>query len=395
MNARLFAGMKWVPVLLDREAGPADRPSPARRPLFAVSRVHLEALSTGLGLWQHARGAKPDPRFGYCTDDVARSIVVDVMQSRELGWAAVDPSVRRSLLFLRAAFNRASGRFLNFRDADGRWLDAGASEDCHARAIAALAAVMVELPGTELADGARDLFCEALPAAMSFGAMRAISAALMACDSVCRAGLASEAQPAFDQLATHLVLTFGDPAAEWPWPEPILTYENAVVPHSLIAAGLRLDQPALLATGCSVLDWLIDVQVGDSGQFSPIGNKRWWRRGDERSRFDQQPIEAAALMSAAAAAFRATGRGRYLEAAEAAYGWFLGDNDLGVPLANPATGGCHDGLTPDGPNENQGAESTLMWLIALEEMRELRRSTGSDLKPVVVAEPQRDAAPRP
>jgi hypothetical protein len=100
-------------------------------------------------------------------------------------------------------------------------------------------------------------------------------------------------------------------------------------------------------------------------------------------------------MSAAAAAFRATGRGRYLEAAEAAYGWFLGDNDLGVPLANPATGGCHDGLTPDGPNENQGAESTLMWLIALEEMRELRRSTGSDLKPVVVAEPQRDAAPRP
>jgi hypothetical protein len=144
-----------------------------------------------------------------------------------------------------------------------------------------------------------------------------------------------------------------------------------------------------------VLDWLIEVQIGESGGLSPIGNKAWWPRTAERSQFDQQPIEAATMVAAAADAFRATGRRHYLRAAEIAYGWFLGDNDLGVPLADPASGGCQDGLTPRGPNKNQGGESTLMWLTALEQIRELRRLAQSGFAPAIDARPSvHGAAPR-
>jgi hypothetical protein len=353
-------------------------------------------MTSDMGLWQHARGTKPDPRFGYATDDVARSLNVDLMHSRELGLAAVDASIRRSLRFIHDAFDRASGRFLNFRAADGHWIEAGASEDCHARALAGLGALMVELPGTEPADEARQLFSRALPAVASFGHLRAQSAALLACDSAIAAGLSAEAEPVFELLADRLERSFKPrPAARaskaarsatvhWPWPEPILTYENALLPRALIVAGIRLGRPAPLAVGCSILDWLIEVQLGESGFFSPIGNNGWWPRNGRRSQFDQQPIDAASMVAAASDAYRATGRARYVDAAESAYGWFLGDNDLGVALADPARGACHDGLSATEPNQNQGAESTLMWLIALEQMRELRRSLAGGPGPAEV-----------
>jgi hypothetical protein len=334
-------------------------------------------MTTAIGLWQHARGAEPDPRFGYCTDDVARSIVVDVLQSRELGWPAVDADVRRSLRFLQDAFRRTSGRFLNFRSAEGEWLAMDASEDCHARALAGLACLVAEIPDTELAAESWRLFLRALPAARSFGALRAISAALLACDSIVGKCPSLEVTSASEVLATRLATMFGEPAEDWPWPDTALTYENSIVPRALMVAGRRLGRPALLARGCRVLDWLIDVQIGESGLFSPIGNKAWWRRSGPRSRFDQQPIEAGALVAAATDAFRATGERHYPAAAEAAYGWFLGDNDLGVALADPARGSCYDALTPAGPNMNQGAESTLMWLTALEHIRGLRRSVSA------------------
>lgn len=376
--------------MLERDAGATGHPSPGKWPLYPVSRVHLDALSTDLGIWQHARGVEPDRHFGYCTDDVARAIVVDVLHSRELGWAAVDASARRSFRFLQDAYDRTSGRFRNLRDAEGVWLNVAASEDCHARALVGLAAVMAEVPGTDLGDQTRQLFFRALPASLSFGAPRPVSATLLACNAVIEAALPSDARSAFDLLAARLVEIVGEPTTEWPWFEPVLTYENALIPRALIAAGLRLGQPTLVTGGCSVLDWLIDVQTGESGQFSPIGNKTWWSWKAERSQFDQQPIEAATMVAAAADAHLATGRGCYLRAAETAYGWFLGDNDLGVPLAIPASGGCHDGLTPWGPNENQGGESTLMWLTALEQVRELRRSTQTGAVPAVLAQPSLD-----
>jgi hypothetical protein len=339
-------------------------------------------MTTAIGLWQHARGSEPDPSFGYCTDDVARSIVVDVLHSRELGWPAVEADVRHSLQFLQDAFDRTSGRFLNFRSADGVWLAAGASEDCHARALVGLAALIAEATEMELAEESWLLFLLALPAAKSFLSLRSISAALLACDAISRARSSAEVDSAFDLLAARLATVFGEPAADWPWPDPVLTYENSIVPRALIAAGSRLGRQDLVARGCRVLDWLIEVQVGESGVFSPIGTEAWWRRSGQKSQFDQQPIEAASLIAAAADAFRVTGEVRYRRAAESAYGWFLGDNDVGVTLADPATGSCCDGLTRAGCNTNQGAESMLMWLTALEQIRELRRSAGDGAQPI-------------
>jgi hypothetical protein len=190
------------------------------------------------------------------------------------------------------------------------------------------------------------------------------------------AALRDEAGHALVRLATRLRVAFGPTAnaVDWPWPEPVLTYENALLPQALIVAGGRLGDVELGRTGLRVLDWLIEVQTTGDGRFSPIGNRGFWRRGGPRARFDQQPIEATSLILAAEAAFAQTAEPRYLDAIERAYGWFLGDNDAGVPVADPARGGCHDGLEPFGVNLNQGAESTLMWLIALEHVRHARRA---------------------
>src|SRR5450756_3162767 len=213
--ARPSAQQEWVPAVLERDAGATSHPSPGKWPLYPVSRVHLDALTTDLGIWQHARGVEPDRRFGYCTDDIARAIIVDVLHSRELGWAVVDASARRSLRFLQEAYDHTSGRCLNFRDAEGVWLDVAASEDCPARALVGLAAVMAEVPDTDLADQARQLFIRALPPSLSFGALRPVSATLLACDGVMKAGLSAEAGPAFDLRAARLVEIVGEPTTEW------------------------------------------------------------------------------------------------------------------------------------------------------------------------------------
>jgi hypothetical protein len=157
----------------------------------------------------------------------------------------------------------------------------------------------------------------------------------------------------------------------------VLTYQNALLPEALLSAGVRLGDEDLRRTGLRVLDWLVRVQTTPDGSFSPIGSGGWWPRGRVRSQFDQQPIEATSMILAAGAAFKETGQERYLSVVEAAYGWFLGDNELGVALADPATGGCFDGLTPRGVNVNQGAESTLMWQIALEHVRLVRDATAA------------------
>ena len=157
----------------------------------------------------------------------------------------------------------------------------------------------------------------------------------------------------------------------WPWPEPILTYENGLPPRALIVAGRWLGSTPMVEAGRRALDWLIDIQTNDAGGFSPIGNG-WWPRGGERSRFDQQPIEATALLLAAEAAFDESGEERYAAAMERCYAWFLGGNDIGLPVADPARGAGFDGLEADRVNQNQGAESTLMWLIALEHIRRAR-----------------------
>jgi hypothetical protein len=347
-------------------------------PLFPISRVHLDELTDAVGIMQHAIGVRPDPAHGYCTDDVARALTVDLLHGAELGWASVAPTVAASMAFLTSAFDPSSGRFRNFRDVEGRWLEDIGSEDAHARALLALGEAAASAGDPRVCAAAASLFEQALPATLRLTYLRPLAAAIVATDAAIRGG-SRDAVAAMPRLAAAVWLLTEPvrrvPSAEWPWPERVLTYENGLVPRALIVAGDRLGDGAMVDRGLHLLDWLVAVQTAPEGHFSPIGSDGWWRYGSARARYDQQPIEATALLLAAEAAFAATGQRRHLVTMEWTYGWFLGRNDGGRAVALPTTGSGHDGLTPSGVNLNQGAESTLMWLTALERIRAARRQS--------------------
>jgi hypothetical protein len=340
-------------------------------PLFPVRRVHLETMTDSVGIMQHAIGHRPDPAHGYCTDDVARALQVDLLHQHLLGWAAVAPSAARSMRFLVDAFDPLTGRFRNFRRIDRSWVDGPGSPDSHGRAMLALGEVMALAPDDRMVGTARSLFESALPAAVDLPDLRARASTLLGWDAEIRATSDGVPAAAFRVMAATFHATFTDTDRTWPWPEPIVTYENGLFPRALIVIGRTLRSEQMVATGLAVLDWLIEHQSAPDGHLSPIGNG-WWPRGGTRSILDQQPIEATALLLAAEAAFEATSDVRYRTTMERAYGWFLGENDLGLQVADPDRGGGCDGLTRRGVNTNQGAESTLMWLIAAEHIRSVR-----------------------
>jgi hypothetical protein len=343
-----------------------------RAPLHPVSRQHLEALTGELGIFQHAIGSQPDPAHGYCVDDVARALEVDLLHARTLGWARVSDSARRNMTFLEEAFDPSTVRFRNFRHVDGEWIGGPGSNDSFGRAMLALGQTIATAPDAPLVDRAMALFELALPAAGRLASPRAQASVVLACAAASEAMPGTAATETLRRLATGLHVRFIDFARPgWPWAESTLTYENALLPRALIVAGAFLDADVMLRIGLQVLDWLIEVQTAPDGHLSPIGNG-WWPRGGTKSQFDQQPIEATALLLAADAAHQVTHQPRYLAVMERAYAWFLGENDLGRRVAIPIRGASSDGVTAKGLNTNQGAESTLMWLMAAECIRAAR-----------------------
>ena len=373
-----------------RPATPVAAPI-ARRPAVPVlvshpargARNHLDRLSDGVGIAQHAVGVVPDLRHGYCSDDVARALVVDLLHAEHDDGPDIAASIRRQLTFLGEAFEPMSGRFRNLRAADGRWLEDVGSEDCHGRAVQALGETVRRAGDIVARRRARELLDAALPAAKALLHPRPWAYVVLGCD----AALAAEpghrgARHGLVELGGRLADAFGEAAAAdpiWPWPAPIVTYDNGAPPGALIVAGRRLGRRDWVQRGADVLRWLAAAQRSPQGHLRPIGNRGWWPRGKRPARFDQQPIEALSILEAALAAEEATGGRDFGELAEAAYGWFLGANDLGLPVADPDVGACHDGLGPDGLNANRGAESTLAWLLAVQRMR--GRGAAAELSP--------------
>jgi hypothetical protein len=336
-----------------------------------VSRGHLDALAGDFGAGQHVTGSPADPVHGYWLDDVSRMLEVDLLHAASLPWATVSESAGRSVGFLEDAFDEATGRFRNARAVDGSWNPDPASNDSFGRAMLALGLAAAGSPDRGLAERANTLFDQALPKASRITSLRAQASLVLACATAPN----SQRIVVMRTLATDLHARFRSFARPgWPWPEPELTYDNALPPRAMIVAGQALGARTMLAIGLQVLDWLIDVQTAPGGHLSPIGNG-WWPYRGTRSRFDQQPTEATQLLLASEAAFVATGKPRYRDVMERAYGWFLGANDLRLRLADPARGACCDGLTPTGVSPSEGAESTLMWLIAAEHIRTLRSAT--------------------
>ena len=358
----------------------------AERPLDLpkVNLEHLRRLSDSTGMLQHAAFAAPRYEDGYCLDDNARALLLtalleaagveEVSTTRSLG--------SRYLAFVRHSFDGRRGRFRNFMSSSRQWIDEPASEDCHGRALWALGCVIGHAPDPGRSNLAHTLFHEALPAVAAFESPRGWAYALLGIDEYLGAFLGErEVQAVRQQLAERLLELYrrtSGPA--WPWFEERATYCNARLSQALLVSGSRMEHEAMVAAGLQSLEWLCEVQrpASEHRYFAPIGTNGFYERSGTKASFDQQPVEAGAMVSACLAAQRVTGHERWLVEARNAFDWFLGKNQLQQPLYDFATGGCRDGLHPDRANENQGAESTLSFLMALVELRVAIRAAQSD-----------------
>ena len=337
----------------------------------------LSRMTDSTGMFQHATYTIPNFDEGYCTDDNARALLLSVLLE-ELGQDAL--VVRRLATtyaaFLQAAFHRERGRFRNFLSFDRRWLEDVGSEDSHARAVWALGACVGRSRRPDLPAWAAEHFELALPAVPGMTSPRAWAFGLLGVQEYLRRfGGDRLTGQVRDELSARLVGLYDACATpDWPWFEEVLSYDNARLPQALILAGRSSGDARAVDTGLKALSWLVQVQRAPQGHFRAIGSNGFYRKGGTPARFDQQPLEANATVSACLDAYRTTDDPAWLDEARSAFEWFLGRNDLGQEVYDPATGGCCDGLQEDRVNRNQGAESTLAFLLSLAEMNLLESS---------------------
>lgn len=355
----------------------------AARPaeLPQVNLAHLKLMTDHTGLLQHATFNVPNYDEGYCLDDNARALLLMALLE-EHGYedtAELRSLFARYMAFVGHAFNRDIGRFRNFMSYDRRWLEVEGSEDSHARAVYALGAVIGRSHQQGMQGIATTLFKDALPAASDFTSPRAWAFCLLGIDEFMRAYMGeTRVETLRANLAERLLKLYQENIADdWPWFENVVAYENARLSQALIVTGQWMSRDDMAAAGLNALEWLASIQKSDEGYFAPVGSNGWYVKGKEMAKFDQQPVEVLAMISACLDAFRLTGEDKWAKEAQRAFRWFLGQNSLHVPLYDPTTGGCKDGLHPDRVNENQGAESTLAYLISVLEMRLAEHARGT------------------
>ena len=341
---------------------------------------HLNQMTDDTGMLQHAIFTIPNRREGYTTDDNARALILSVLlehlDKNRFGEAGV-PSAKSAglyLSFLEHAFNPPKGRFKNFLGYDRRWNESVGSEDCHGRALWALGTVLGRSRDQGLRGATGRLFEFSLPTILEFNSPRAWAYALLGIQEYLTSYPGDRDAQKVRSALSHRLLGMYESIRrpDWKWFENILAYGNARLPHALLLVGSACSDDRMISAGLESLDWLSSTQHCEINRhFVPIGSQGFYRQNGEKARFDQQPLEAAGAVSACLQAYRVTGDSRWRGEAWSAFNWFLGDNDLQLPLYDSATGGCRDGLHPDRANENQGAESTLSFLMALVEMRSL------------------------
>ena len=339
---------------------------------------HLHRLTDDTGILQHATFNVPNYSEGYTTDDNARALILTVLLGQLEKWAATGDLASRYLAFLAHALNPVNGRFRNFLTYARTWNEAQGSEDCHGRALWALGTVLGRSKDQSLRGAAGHLFEIAAPAAVTFTSPRAWAFAMLGIEEYLTSFPGDrDAQKLSSILAHRLIeLHAANLSPEWNWFEDVLAYSNAKMAQAVLIAGRRNSDQQMIAVSLGALSWLGKVQRCGQDHFVPIGSQGFFRKGGERARFDQQPVEAGGAVSAYLEAYRATGDERWRAEAWSAFNWFLGGNDLQIALYDPTTGGCRDGLHPERVNKNQGAESTLAFLLAQVEMRLLGETDG-------------------
>ena len=344
-----------------------------------INLKHLRVMTDGTGLLQHATFTVPNRAHGYCVDDNARALIVATgahdLNRNDAGLIELSSIY---LSFLNDAFNAEAGRFRNFMSYDRQWLEDVGSEDSHGRALWALG-VMAGWGRNEgqIAMATR-LFRAGLPALEHFSDSRAIAFPILGLQAFLRRyDDDDQARELLSALGRRLENRFRQFATEdWRWHEEMLAYDNARLPQALMACGRTTGDQDMVALGIDVLEWLRDIQLDPSaGWFTPIGNRGWFSKSGAKAQYDQQPLEAAAMIGACIEASECTHEEQWIDLASTCFDWYLGKNDQQIKLYDHATGGCRDGLQPDGVNENQGAESTLSYILSLLAIYNLRGLT--------------------
>lgn len=343
-----------------------------QEPEHLVQIEGISAMTDDVGIYQHSIHGIPDRRHGYCTDDNARALKL-ICETR-----VGDPAVRRRLAltyaaFLEHAWNDEAGRFRNFMGFDRQWLETEGSEDSNGRALWCLGGVVRSAPTDDLRRWALGMFNRAFPIVEEMHSPRAIAFAMLGATAMLEIEPRHEACRAF--LARSCAL-FTDLLAHarrpnWAWFEIVLAYDNCRLPQAMLEAGRVLEDSASIDIGLSTLRWILDRQKAPDGHFRPVGSDSFGAAYADPKPFDQQPLEATAAIEACAAAFSLQPDAAWTDTARSAYAWFFGANDLGAALASDDGTLCYDGLTPQGVNLNQGAESILALQMARHAMAEL------------------------
>jgi len=339
---------------------------------------HLRAMTDDTGLLQHAAYSIPRYDDGYCLDDNARGLLLMALVA-DAG-SADDPVLvsalsLRYLAFVNHAFNRSAGRFRNFFSYSRQWQERQGSEDSHGRAVWGLGAVVGRAndPGKQSLAG--DLFQAAVPTVTRFSSPRAWAYTLLGIDEYLRAFQGdSTIEGLRVELSDRLLEMFHRTSREdWPWFEDSVTYCNARLSQAMIVTGASRRRQDMIDAGIRSLEWLSSVQSSPGGHFAAIGSNGFYSRGALPAEFDQQPVEACGMVSACLDALRVTGNHRWTERGRRAFNWFMGQNHLHQWLYDTSTGGCRDGVHAERVNQNQGAEATLSFLMALCDMQAASR----------------------
>jgi glycosyltransferase involved in cell wall biosynthesis len=352
------------------------------RTLPEIRTGHFLSLCDGTGMLQHAVHSVADRAHGYCVDDNARALLLSSTLAGSGEAQLPDTVTARFAAFIQHAWNPDSRRFRNFMSYDRRWLEEAGSEDSHGRTLWALAECARDDTDASRRRWAAALFKTALPVVEDFSSPRAWAFTLLGMDAYCRvvAGdlLANRMRGLLaDRLMSMLA---AKKTEDWLWFEDVLAYDNARLPQALIETGLGTRTPRYVEAGRQSLRWLMSLQTTPSGCFRPVGTQSFGKIRQKPEAFDQQPVEAAATISACHSAWQVDRGAEWRVGAMRAFDWFLGENDLQTALIDPDTGSCLDGLHPDRPNENKGAESALSYLLGLVEMRQFKRTATIDRK---------------
>ncbi|MFZ4070964.1 MAG: hypothetical protein ACOYJ6_12765 [Caulobacterales bacterium] len=334
---------------------------------------HLHALSDDTGILQHGVFGLADRTHGYCVDDNARALLVCLALELQKDDFATAALADRYAAFLHHAWNPDAGRFRNFMDYSRNWLDAWGSEDCHGRAVWALGACASLSTAPAKRAWAVWLIEQALAAPAAFQSPRAWAFTLLGIDALGRRhALIKRASDLRAKLAAALLNCLAHAErADWAWFEGSLSYDNARLCQALIVTGQTLSSADLVDAGLRTLRWLLSVQLKATGPFVAVGTHGFGALWAAPAPFDQQPLEAAAMIAACAAAARVDPTFDWRSAATKIFAWFHGDNMIGQSLIDPEDGACCDGLHPDRVNQNRGAESILSYLLAACDMKAL------------------------